>query len=201
MIPQKMWITVRWCLALEGGCAQTPTQEPDHLSKLRRQTERNEQLNQEKQFERIVKDERTEQKSRTSKQFPLPKILTEEALYTEIIRAYQTRQIDAVSHYTGEFLQRYPNSVFADSALYLRGELSLIMGFTAEALRDFEQIVDDYPAGKKYVAALYGKAVCYRKLQLYNYAEQALNDLNKSFPGSPESVKVPLEQRMLQAER
>ncbi len=163
--------------------------------------QRRERVAQQGSFQNILKNARQYEHARVMCEYPLPKPLTEESLYTRVISAYQLRELSALDYYVSQFVYRYPQSVFADSALYLRGEMSLIMGMTPEALRDFERIISQYPTGKKYDAALYGKAVCYRKLQLYNYADVVLGQLKKEFPGSPEVMKARLEEKIIAAAR
>ncbi len=186
-------------LAMLSSCAQKPAQQSDDLTKMYFRNQRREQLAERNSFQSVLKNARRVEHARVMREYPLPNPLTEESLYTRVISAYQLRELGALDYYVGQFVYRYPQSVFADSALYLRGEMSLIMGMTPEALRDFERIIAQYPTGKKYVAALYGKAVCYRNLQLYNYAEQVLRQLKKEFPGSPEVMRASLEEKMIAA--
>ena len=188
-------------LAILSACTQKPVRPSDSLTAMYFRNQRRERVAQQDNFQNILKNARRYEHARVMRDYPLPKPLTEASLYTRVISAYQLRELSALDYYVSQFVYRYPQSVFADSALYLRGEMSLIMGMTPEALRDFEQIISQYPAGKKYDAALYGKAVCYRKLRLYNYADEVLGQLKKEFPGSPEVMKARLEEKIIAAAR
>ncbi len=183
------------------GCAEeAPKTDAGRLLKASRQNQVYQNQAEQNHLRDLMKKERDNYRRILSKKYPMPKVVTEESLYSEVIRAYQMRQIDAVDHYADAFLEKYPQSVFADKAIYLKGQIHLILGFPAEALREFERVISDYPTGNKYVSALFGKGVCYRKLQLYPYAEKVLDDIKENYPGSPEFYKTELERKLLKVE-
>ena len=184
-----------------SGCAQEPVKsETGRLLKMSHQNRVYQNQAEQNHLRELMRQERENYRRQLSKKFPLPKVVTEESLYSEVIRAFQTRQIDAVDHYAEAFLERFPQSVFADKALYLKGQIHLILGYPVEALRDFERLTSEYPTGNKYVAALFGKGVCYRKLQLFEYAEKVLDEVRRDYPGSPEFFKVELERKLIKVE-
>jgi outer membrane protein assembly factor BamD (BamD/ComL family) len=86
---------------------------------------------------------------------------------------------DAISLY--ERLGRaYPNSVEAEDAKVLRGNLLLSQRSPRAALRQFE----DYHSGALSLEALWGRAQALRKLESPD--EQAiLRELVRTYPGSP----------------
>ena len=183
------------------GCAQKPVQPSENLTQLFYRHQRRVRYRQQFDFAKVLKNARHYERAEIVKQYPLPRPLNEQSLYTDIVRAYQTRQFGALGYYVSQFVYRFPHSVFADSALYLRGETYLILGMVPEALRDFQRILTGYPEGKKYAAALYGKALCYQRLGLYKYSEEVLQQIRREFPGSPQVLKVGMEEKILQAER
>lgn len=182
------------------GCATDQPKDTGRLLKMSRQNKVYQNQEEQSRLRDLMQHERENYRRQLSKKFPLPKVVNEESLYSEVIRAYQMRQIDAVDHYADAFLERYPQSVFADKALYLRGQIHLVMGFPNDALRDFERLTSEYPTRNKYVAALFGKGVCYRKLQLFEYAEKVMDDVRRDYPGSPEFYKTELEKRLIKIE-
>jgi TolA-binding protein len=183
------------------GCAEDePKTDVGHLVKMGAPKKDVQTSAEQTRLHDMIKHEREEYRRQLSKKYPMPANVNEESLYAEVVRAFQTRQIDAVDNYADAFLLRYPQSVFADKALYLKGEIHLIMGFPTEALREFERVISEYPTGNKYTAALFGKGVCYRKLQLYQYAEKVMEDIRSDYPGSPEFYKSDLERKMIKAE-
>ncbi len=188
-------------LAFSVGCAQKPVQPSVNLTQLFYRHLRLEKRQERFNFSRVLENARHREQAQIDKKYPLPSPLNEQSLYSAVVRAYQARQLGALDYYVSQFVYRFPQSVFADSALYLRGETYLILGMTPEALRDFQRILTDYPEGKKYVAALYGKAVCYQQLGLYKFSEEVLQQIRHEFPGSPEVLKAGMEEKVLQAER
>lgn len=171
------------------------------LTKLSRQNSEFQKKHEEMKLQRIMQAEMRAQAQAKRKNFSLPKVISEESLYAEVLNAYLARSLDRLEYYNEEFLKRYPNSVFADNALYLEGQLSMALGLSNEALRDFERLIKSYPRSNKRSAALLGKAVAYRKLHLFKYAERALNEVKKNYPGSAEYYKVELEQKLIQLEK
>jgi TolA-binding protein len=171
------------------------------LSKLSRMKQLHERIAEDKKIGQVLTSARAQRKNNIAKKYPLPQLITEESLYTQVLNAYQTRDIDAVAYYTDLFTKRYPTSVFADNAIYLQGNLYLILGLPSEALREFEQVLNEYPMGNKRAAALFGKGVAYRKLNLNNYAERVFVELKKEYPGSPEFFKVDFEEKLLKVQK
>jgi len=186
------------------GCAQKKRVDPfsnGALSKLSRQNQIQMQREEEDRLRRIVTQSHVEVRKMKEKQFPLPPVLTEEALYTEVIRSSQSRDLDRIDFYTGKLLGKFPQSVFADNALVLSGQLKLAMGLPAESVKDFDRVIALYPTGNKRVTALFGKAVAYRKLQFFKYAEGVLKEVKTQYPGSPEYFRVDLEEKLLKLDQ
>ena len=86
------------------------------------------------------------------------KKISEEALYAEIIGAYKNGNEIALKTRTQAFLKRFPQSQFADNALYLSGLMALQNRSYSEALRDFQKISKTYPNSNKAVSAQFFKS-------------------------------------------
>jgi TolA-binding protein len=185
------------------GCAQSPTVavQDGRLNKLYKQKQMQEQRIEQGRFQKFVLGHKKEFKKKSMAQYKLPKLVTEENLYSEVLRTYQSREIDGVEFYTETLVKKYPQSIFADNALYLKGQLYLVLGSPSEALREFERIVTNYPISNKRAGAILGKGVAYRKLQLFGYAKKAYSDVKRNYPGSPEFYKVALEEKLLELEK
>lgn len=185
-----------------GACSMfSPKVEPDgRLTKLSRQTKKIQENEQKSELSKILVEERLKKSKRLSMAFPMPKPLTEESLYSAVLRQYQARDNEALQYYVDQFLLRYPNSIFADNSLYLRGQMSLALGVPSEALRDFERISKEYPLGNKYTASLLGKAVAYRKMGLKKFSKQVLEEIRTNYTESPEYYKAELEEKLLALE-
>src|SRR5690606_19237772 len=122
-------------------------------------------------------------------------------IYADVLRLNQMRDLQGVEFMVEELIKRFPRSVHADNALFIAGQLNLSMGLSAESLKYFERIIQDYPLSHKHSAALFHKGVAYRKLKLFDYSTRAFSDVQRIYPGSPESYRVELELKLLKLEQ
>ncbi|MCB0350450.1 MAG: tetratricopeptide repeat protein [Bdellovibrionales bacterium] len=175
--------------------------ESGRLAKLSKQSKLRLEEQEKKRINSIVKIDKYSFRQKNTKTYDMPKPRTEEAVYAEVLRSYQSRDLERIEFFTEQFNRFYPKSVYSDNAVYLVGQLNLAMGFPSEALRYFEKVIQDYPTANKRVAAIFGKGVAYRKLQLFNYAEKVFRQVKAEYPGSSEFFKVDLEMKLLQVER
>lgn len=185
------------------GCVHqrpvNPFGELGPLSKLRQEKQKERYAEENLKINSVIQARKS--KPKVAKVFPLPHVMSEESLYTEVLRSYQIRDLDQLDFFADQFVERYSQSVFADNALYLKAQLRLAMGLVSESLREFDKVITQYPMGNKYSAALFGKAVAFRKLRLFKYAEDTLRLVRNGFPGSAEYYKVELEEKLLGLER
>lgn len=172
-----------------------------HLERLSRQNKLRENKEQDSRIRSFMALEKKNRLQLLKKSYPLPNEISAESLYSEVLRYYQIKSSEGLNVMVGEFLVRYPNSIFADNALYLQGQLELALGNPSKALAAFEQVIKMYPSGNKYVSALFGKGVAYRKLQIYGFSKNVFQEVKKKFPGSPEFYKAELEEKLLGAEK
>jgi TolA-binding protein len=189
---------------LATACAhQKPSlQKTGSLDKLSRQAKVQKQTEEVSRLRQILAEERSGVlKSSKAREFPLPQPATDENIYALIIKAYQERNLEQVSFYSGVMRRQHGRSIFTDNAIYLSGQLQLAFGLYSQALKDFEDILKNYPLSNKRPAALLGKGIAYRKLQLYLYSEKALIELKGQYPGSPEFFKAEIEEKLLALER
>lgn len=187
-----------------AGCAASPKKqssvfESGRLTKLNKMKQARDRKEEDLNINKILVSARAVKKEQVLKQYPLPSPLTEESFFAQILQTYQARDLDRLEFYVHKFVKDYPRSVFADNAIYLNGQLKLLMGLPSEALREFEKVLSAYPTGNKRVASLFGKGVAYRKLNLKDYAQKIFAEVKKDFPGSPESYRVELEEKLLSA--
>jgi TolA-binding protein len=185
------------------GCASVRRDpfETGRLEKQRAQYLERQRRSEEKKLKTVLSDMQKSKPNRVLKSYALPQPTTEESLYTEVMNAYLVRDAERLSFMVGEFIQRYSKSIYADNALYLNAQMQMSVGDSSVALKSYEQILRDYPASNKYASALLGKGIAYRKLRLFDFSQNAFNEVKKNFPGSPESYKVILEEKLLALEK
>lgn len=110
----------------------------------------------------------------------------EQFLYGQVLEDYRRSDLIALEKTTGLLLKGYPQSVFADNALYLVGTLALFQKDHPKSLHYFHRVGQEYPMGNKVVAALYGEAMLYKKLGNQRKSEDLMKKIMKNYPGSPE---------------
>lgn len=123
--------------------------------------------------------------------------MNDSSIYAEVVGAYQSNDSVTLKSRLQSLLKRYPQSEYADNALYLAGRNAMEQRNYADALKYFSQVIERYPNGNKVVSAQFAKAMTYRKMNLDPMAKQVLADLKKKYPGSPESFRADNELKMI----
>ena len=118
-------------------------------------------------------------------------------LYSEMVTAHEKNDEIGFKSRLQSLLSRFPQSAYADNALFLAGRRAVDNGNYAEAIRYFGRIEREYPRSNRIVAARFAKAMTYKKMNLPEFAKRNLADLKKRFPGSPESFRAEAELKMM----
>lgn len=123
--------------------------------------------------------------------------MNDASLYAEIVGAYQAQDQLTLQTRLQTLLKRFPQSEYADNALYLAGKSAMEHRNYAGALKYFSKVNELYPNGNKVVSAQFAKAMAYRKMNLDPQAKEVLLSLKKRFPGSPEAFRADGEIKQL----
>lgn len=118
-------------------------------------------------------------------------------LYAEMVSAYQNDDEIAFKSRLQSMLARFPQSSYADNALFLAGRMAVDHNNYAEAIKYFARIEKEYPRSNKVVAAKFAKAMTYKKMNLPEFAERNLKEVRARYPGSPESFRADSELKMI----
>ncbi|MEN0058843.1 MAG: tetratricopeptide repeat protein [Bdellovibrio sp.] len=118
---------------------------------------------------------------------------TDMELYSEMMEAYEQGREIVLKNRLQTLLQRYPQSSYADNALFLAGRMAVDRSQYAEAIRYFARIEKDYPQSNRLVAAKFAKAMTYKKMNLPEFAKKVLSEVRGRYPGSPESFRADAE--------
>ncbi len=118
-------------------------------------------------------------------------------LYAEMVSAYQNDDEIAFKSRLQSLLTRFPQSSYADNALFLAGRIAVDHNNFAEAIKYFAQVEKEYPRSNKVVAAKFAKAMTYKKMNLPEFALRALKEVRAKYPGSPESFRADAELKMI----
>lgn len=123
--------------------------------------------------------------------------LNSQQVYGKIIEKYRSNDLKAIEAYTTLLLVKYPQSRFADNALYLQGMFAFSIKSYAKSLESFQKLITLYPNGNKAVSALFAKGILYKKMNLRTESENVLSNVKVKYPGSPESLRADAEIKIL----
>lgn len=121
----------------------------------------------------------------------------EHFLYSKILETYRSRNDDEMQKTLQLLLKTYPESVFADNALYLSGLMAFESGNLSVAQKQFERLLKDYPRSNKAVSALFAKASIEKRLGRGGNAKRGFVKIRDQYPGSPESQRASTELKLL----
>lgn len=118
-------------------------------------------------------------------------------LYAEMVGAYDKNDEISFKSRLQSLLSRFPQSSYADNALFLAGRMAVDNNNYAGAVKYFTQIEKDYPRSNKVVAAKFAKAMTYKKMNLPEFASRSLKEVRSRYPGSPESFRADAELKLI----
>ncbi len=121
----------------------------------------------------------------------------EHNLYAKVIASYRQKKLSDLKRVTEILLKTYPQSVFADRAIFLNARLDFENANDQSALNACEKIIRDYPNANKIVSSYFLKAQILKKQGRIFEAKSVLADVQNYFPGSPEAYRVPLELKLI----
>ena len=121
----------------------------------------------------------------------------EDDLYARVIESFRSKDKTALSASAEMIRRKFPSSLHIDNSIYFMALLDMQENSFVPALRKFESVIQDFPAGNKRVSALFAKAVLYKKLNLVDQSQTVLNQVMREYPGSPESQRSVIELKLL----
>lgn len=127
----------------------------------------------------------------------LDRNLSETQLFGEIFNRFERN--DELGFYARKslFIKKFPNSARADEVFYLSGMMAFSSKDYGSALRDFNQVIKQYPYSNKKPAALFAKGAVLRKMDMAPLAKNAFAKVVTQYPGSPEALRAQNELRTI----
>lgn len=98
------------------------------------------------------------------------------------------------------YLQQYPQGHYADGAHYWLGELYLIAGNDALALKEFNTLASNYPKSAKAGDALLKTGIIYANQNNWQMAKQQLNKVKAQYPNTNYSASADQKLKQLNAQ-
>lgn len=121
----------------------------------------------------------------------------EHNLYAKVISTYRQKDSAALKRVSEILLKTYPQSVFADRAIYLNAHLAFENSDDVLALSECEKIIHNYPNAHKLVSTYFLEALILKKKGRIVEARNVLNEIQAFYPGSPEAFRTPVELKLL----
>lgn len=122
----------------------------------------------------------------------------DQMLYSKILQTYRKRNLSEMEKSLALLMKTYPESVYADNALYLCGQLAYEQGDYQLAGQYMDRVLRLYPKGNKSVSALFAKAIIEKKQSRFGQAKRLLEQLRDQYPGSPEAMRVATELKLIE---
>ena len=121
----------------------------------------------------------------------------EHNLYAKVIASYRQKKPTDLKRVSEILLKTYPQSVFADRAIFLNARLAFENSDDQLALSECDRIIKNYPNAPKLVSTYFLKAQILKKHGRVNEAKSVLTEIQTYFPGSPEAFRTPVELKLL----
>jgi tol-pal system protein YbgF len=83
------------------------------------------------------------------------------------------------------FVEQNPTHGYADNAIYWMGECFYDRGLWLQALKTFQQVIQNYPLGNKAPDAMLKVALSHQQLKNYAEARRVLKQVTQIYPDSP----------------
>jgi TolA-binding protein len=122
---------------------------------------------------------------------------TDVQFYSEIISDYQAGKYKVLSIRLNSFIKKFPKSTYIDNAIYLAGKLALEEKNYPASLKHFQKVISSFPQSNKVIAAKFGKAMAYKKMNLDSQAVEVFTDIRKKYPNSPEYFRAEMEMKLI----
>jgi len=123
--------------------------------------------------------------------------ISDRELYSELLATYDRNDVFGFHSRLQMFQSRFAQSPLMEDALYLGGLMSISEKNYGVALKNFNRILKEHPHGHKAAAALFAKGATLKKMNLPAQARQSWVQVQKGFPGSPESLRADAEIKIL----
>jgi len=155
-------------------------------------------LKQEADPELVATDSVTELPPDKESPVKTPEPTGDQMLYSKILQSYRKRHLSELEKSLALLMKTYPDSVYADNALYICGQLAYELGDYKLAAQYMDRVLRQYPKGNKAVSALFAKAVIEKKQSRFEEAKRLLERLKEQYPGSPEAMRVATELKLIE---
>ena len=113
-----------------------------------------------------------------------------DVLYNNGLRDYNAGKMDLATHEFQDFMKFYPSTDLAGNASFYLAEIEFKAGSYAQAAKDYDKVIENFPAGNKVAAAHLKKGYAFAELGQKDAAAAELQALIQRFPRTPEATQA-----------
>jgi tol-pal system protein YbgF len=121
--------------------------------------------------------------------------------YQSALDKLKNRDYEGAEQSLKDFLATYPQSSFADNALYWLGETYYVEKRYPEALDAFQRVAKEHPDSRKVPDALLKAGYTQYEQKRYREARELLTQVTSSYPDSPAAAEARERLKRLAAEQ
>ena len=113
-----------------------------------------------------------------------------DVLYNNGLRDYNANKIDLATQEFNDYLKFYPSTDLAGNASFYLAEIEFKAGNYAQAAKDYDKVIENFPSGNKVAAAHLKKGYSFAELGQKDAAVAELQTLIQRFPRAPEAAQA-----------
>ncbi len=113
-----------------------------------------------------------------------------DVLYNNGLRDYNAGKTDLATQEFNDYLKFYPNTDLAGNASFYLAEVEFKQGNYAQAAKDYDKVIENFPSGNKVAAAHLKKGYSFAELGQKDAAIAELQTLIQRFPRAPEAAQA-----------
>lgn len=113
-----------------------------------------------------------------------------DVLYNNGLRDYNAGKMDLATQEFQDFMKFYPSTDLAGNASFYLAEIEFKAGNYAQAAKDYDKVIENFPAGNKVAAAHLKKGYAFAELGQKDAAAAELQTLIQRFPRAPEATQA-----------
>ena len=113
-----------------------------------------------------------------------------DVLYNNGLRDYNANKNDLATQEFNDYLKFYPNTDLAGNASFYLAEIEFKAGNYAQAAKDYDKVLENFPSGNKVAAAHLKKGYSFAELGQKDAAVAELQALIQRFPRAPEAAQA-----------
>jgi tol-pal system protein YbgF len=113
-----------------------------------------------------------------------------DVLYNNGLRDYNAGKPDLATQEFTDYLKFYPSTDLAGNASFYLAEIEFKAGNYAQAAKDYDKVLENFPSGSKVAAAHLKKGYSFAELGQKDAAVAELQALIQRFPRTPEAAQA-----------